>query len=129
MKKFLVTMAAFVAASACTATAQTGERRDFHASATNTQCTIEVTRTRHGLRFEALARSHGRASGEYELVLTKDDRGGSSDIVQGGPFRLGAGDESTLGSSELSLERGGRYRARLALWGADGVVCRSERRS
>ncbi len=93
------------------------------------ECTIDVARTHHGLRFDALARSRTRASGEYELVITKSGRGGSADIVQGGAFQLGAGEENLLGSSELSLDRGGRYRARLVLWDGDRVVCRVVRRS
>ena len=127
MKKLAFTIAALAAASACTAAAQPNEHRGVNAG--RAECTIDVTRTRHGLRFEALARSFAPASGEYELVLTKHDRGGSSDIVQGGAYRLAAGDENLLGSSEFSLERGGRYRARLVLWDGDREVCRVTRRS
>lgn len=122
-KALLITLAAaatFGALPAATAAAH---------GARSAECTIDVARTREGLRFDALARSRAPASGEYELVITKTDRGGSSDIVQGGGFRLGAGDESLLGSSELSLERGGRYRARLVLWDGHGEVCRVVRRS
>lgn len=129
MKKLFFTILALSAASACNAAAQPSEHRGLHADTGRAECTIDVTRTRHGVRFEALARSFEPASGEYEFVLTKDDRGGSSDIVQGGAYRLAAGDESTLGSSELSLERGGRYRARLVLWDGDREVCRVVRRS
>lgn len=129
MKKLVMTIVALAAASACTAAAQPNEHRSAHAGVRRAECTIDVTRTRHGVRFEALARSFAPASGEYELVLTKLDRGGSSDIVQGGAYRLAAGDENLLGSSELSLERGGRYRARLVLWDGDREVCRAVRRS
>ncbi len=129
MKKLFFSMAALAAASACTAAAQPNEHGGSRADAERAECTIDVTRTRHGVRFDALARSFEPASGEYEFVLTKDDRGGSSDIVQGGVYRLSAGDESMLGSSELSVERGGRYRARLVLWDGGVEVCRVVRRS
>lgn len=129
MKNLFFIIAALASASACSAAAQPGRAHAPLADATGAECAIEVTRTRDGVRFEALARSFEPASGEYEFVLTKDDRGGSSDIVQGGAFRLAAGEENILGSSELSLERGGRYRARLVLRDGDGEVCRVVRRS
>lgn len=91
------------------------------------QCDVRAIRTSHGIRFEASAESHRGASGEYELIITKRDRGGSSDIVQGGEYDLGAGDEQSLGNAEVSLERGGSYEARLVLRDADGVACRAER--
>lgn len=91
------------------------------------QCDVRAIRTSHGIRFEASAESNRSASGEYELVITKRDRGGSSDIVQGGEYDLGAGDEQSLGNAEVSLERGGSYEARLVLRDADGVACSAER--
>lgn len=125
MKRILFTVSALVAASACTAVAQ-DYPHSRHASA---ECTIDVTRTRDGARFEALARSHAPTSGQYEFILTKEDADGSSDIVQGGAFDLSNDRESSLGSSELSLARHGRYRATLVLFDADGELCRAERRS
>lgn len=125
MKKILITLSALIAASACTAVAQ-----DYpHSRRASAECTIDVTRTRDGARFEALARSRAPASGQYEFILTKDDADGSSDIVQGGAFDLSGGRESVLGSSELSLARHGRYRATLVLYDTDGELCRAERRS
>jgi hypothetical protein len=130
MNKFLTTLAALAAVSACTAAAQTGpHNKPIAAAATAIECTIRTTPTRHGMRFEALARGFETAYGEYEFVLTKDDRGGSSDIVQGGGFDLAPGGEQQLGSAELSLERGARYRARLVLSDDEGELCRSERHS
>jgi hypothetical protein len=127
MIRILTSIAALIAASACVASAQTGDFAEDRGSAA--ECAIDVTRTRDGALFEASARAFEPASGEYEFRLTKDDRDGSSDIEQGGAFSLGAGEESVLGSSELSLGRGGRYRARLVLWDGDEVLCRAERRS
>lgn len=130
MKKFLVTAAALIAASACTAVAQTSDRHHGHQSATaDVVCAIRMTPTRYGMRFEALAEGFAPARGEYEFILTKDDRDGSSDIVQGGDFDLLDGDREVLGSAELSLERGAHYRARLVLSDDAGEICRSERRS
>jgi hypothetical protein len=125
MKKILFTLSAIIAASACTATAQ-DYPRSRHSSA---ECTIDVSRTRDGVRFEALARSRAPASGQYEFILTKDDADGSSDIVQGGAFDLSGGRESVLGSSEFSLSRHGRYRATLVLYDGRGEFCRAVRRS
>ncbi|MEQ1618599.1 MAG: curli-like amyloid fiber formation chaperone CsgH [Terricaulis sp.] len=127
MVRILASLAALIAASACVASAQTSEFTDDRSSAA--ECAIDVTRTRHGALFEASARAFESASGEYEFTLSKDDGDGSSDLVQGGAFSLGAGEQDLLGSSELSLERGGRYRARLVLWDGDEVICRAERRS
>lgn len=130
MKKLLMTAAALVAATACSAVAQTSEPypRALAAEA-QVECGIEMTRTRYGVRFEAIAQGFEPSAGEYEFVLTKTDRGGSSDIVQGGEFDLYDGDEQVLGSAELSMERGARYRARLVLTDDDGEVCRTERYS
>ena len=89
-------------------------------------CDVRVIRTSRGVRFEATALSDAGASGEYEFVVTKRDRGGSSDIVQGGEYDLIAGDTQSLGGAEISVERGGGYSARLVLRDADGVACSAE---
>lgn len=94
--------------------------------AADIRCDVRVVRTSHGVRFEATALSDASASGEYEFVITKRDRGGSSDIVQGGEYDLLAGDTQSLGSAEISIERGGGYRAELVLRDADGVACSAE---
>jgi len=93
------------------------------------RCDIRTRRTARGVELEARARANAPAFGEYEFVITKHDRGGSSDIVQGGAFDLAAGQSQSLGLSEISVERGGRYRARLVLSDSDGVICREEVRS
>lgn len=99
------------------------------AVAPQVECRISALRTPDGMRFEAHARADAPAFGEYEFVLTKHDRGGSSDIVQGGAYDLRTQASETLGNVELSLERGAHYRAALVLTDADGVACRAERRS
>jgi hypothetical protein len=92
------------------------------------ECDIHAVRTSRGVRFEAAALSEFAASGEYEFIITKRDRSGSSDIVQGGEYDLLAGYTQSLGSAEVSVERGGAYVARLILSDADGVACSAETR-
>ena len=129
MTRLLATIAAMIAAFACAASAQTTALAHSPAYEAAAECTIDVTRTRHGIRFEALVRAEDNTAGEYEFILTKDDRGGSSDIMQAGAFSLAAGEESMLGSSEISLDRGAEYRARLVLWNGSEETCRAERHS
>jgi hypothetical protein len=93
------------------------------------RCDIRVRRTRHGVELEARARADAPAFGAYQFIITKTDAGGSSDIVQGGEFDLAAGEALSLGVSEFSVERGGRYRARLVLSDDVGEICRDEVRS
>lgn len=101
---------------------------DDYASApppTAMRCDLDARRTGNGLRLTAYATSDAAAYGEYELVFTKHDAGGSSDIMQGGEFDT-AGGHAELGVIETSLERGGRYDARLTVYDADGVACETE---
>ncbi len=93
------------------------------------RCDIRVRRTANGVELEAVARSDEPALGEYEFVITKSGAAGSSDIVQGGAFDLGGGHSQSLGLSEIGMERGARYRARLVLSDHDGVVCEDRVRS
>ncbi len=86
-------------------------------------CDIIRTRTSHGVELRAVASSDFSAAGEYEFVITKHDRGGSSDIMQSGEYQLVRGESASLGSAEVSVARGGSYRARLELTDADGVAC------
>jgi hypothetical protein len=135
----ILLIASLAAISACTAVANppvlTGasaepalavEAQTAQFASADVDCDIRAVRTAHGVRLEASAVSEGGASGEYEFVITKRDRGGSSDIVQGGEYDLIAGDMQSLGSAEVSVERGGAYRARLVLRDMDGVACNAE---
>lgn len=90
-------------------------------------CDVRATRTSRGVRFEATAFSDDHAVGDYEFVIAKRDRAGRSDIVQGGEFDLLAGETASLGSAEVSVERGASYSARLVLHDAEGVACSAER--
>jgi len=89
-------------------------------------CDIIRTRTSHGVELRAVASSDLRAFGEYEFVITKRDRGGSSDIMQSGEFDLVNGQSADLGNAEFSVARGGGYDARLELTTADGETCIAE---
>lgn len=89
-------------------------------------CEIVRTRTSRGVELRAVASSDFSAIGEYEFIVTKHDRGGSSDIMQSGEFELGGGESVSLGSAEISVARGGGYEARLELIGADGETCVAE---
>lgn len=89
-------------------------------------CDIIRTRTSHGVELRAVASSDFRAIGEYEFVITKRDRGGSSDIMQSGEFQLANGEQADLGNAEFSVARGGGYDARLELTTADGETCIAE---
>jgi hypothetical protein len=131
MNRLFATLVSLSAIAACSAAAQTSEySTPLDASASPAvECGIRETSTRHGVRFEALVWGEGAVAGEYEFILTKDDRGGSSDIAQSGEFDLSADPSGALGETELSLERGARYRARLVLWDVHGEICRAERRS
>jgi len=89
-------------------------------------CDIIRTRTSHGVELRAVASSDVSAFGEYEFVITKRDRGGSSDIMQSGEFDLSNGQSADLGSAEISVARGGSYDARLELISVDGESCVAE---
>lgn len=89
-------------------------------------CDIIRTRTSHGVELRAVASSDMSAMGEYEFVITKRDRGGSSDIMQSGEFDLASGESADLGSAEISVARGGGFDARLELTSADGETCTAE---
>lgn len=89
-------------------------------------CDIIRTRTSHGVELRAVASSDFNTTGEYEFVITKHDRSGSSDITQSGEFQLTRGESASLGSAEVSVARGGGVHARLELTNADGVACVAE---
>lgn len=89
-------------------------------------CDIRTSRTAHGLQIRAVAHAGRPVHGEYDFVITALGSGGSSDISQGGPLHLSAGQSDTVGYAEIPR---GRYRAVLTLSDADGELCRSERRS
>lgn len=154
MSKWMLTVAAACMAAACSASAlpseepapaaalvSEGELAGGPAPAFDPQaevklavmadvrCDIRVRRTRHGVELEARALADAPAFGAYQFTITKTDAAGSSDVVQGGEFDLAAGEARSLGLSEISVERGGRYRARLVLSDHAGELCRDEVRS
>ena len=92
-------------------------------------CDIRITRTRDGLRFTPVAEANAYHDVSYRFTLTRIDANGSSDVEQGGDVSLAPYERVTLSSNELSIDRGGRYRARLVIEDDYGVVCRQEARS
>lgn len=89
-------------------------------------CDIYAAHTAKGLRLEAIAQAGQAVQGTYQFVITAQGSGGSSDISQGGPVDLAAGQAATVGLAEISNRR---YRAVLTLRDADGEFCRRERSS
>ncbi|MDP3491545.1 MAG: curli-like amyloid fiber formation chaperone CsgH [Hyphomonadaceae bacterium] len=90
-------------------------------------CDIAVVKTSHGVRITPVVRSDRSLSGEFSIVITKNGKGGSSDISQGGPFDAARGVKQELGSSEISLERGASFRAVLKVRAGGREVCRDIR--
>lgn len=72
-------------------------------------CEVRSRRTANGLLIQARAFADRDISGEYDLVITKSGRAGSSDISQSGALDLAAGSSVLLGENEISVERGARF--------------------
>jgi hypothetical protein len=87
-------------------------------------CVIDVDRTANGIRITPVVKSGRSLAGEYSLVITKSGASGSSDISQGGPFAAARGERIELGSSEISLERGAKFRAVLKVRADGREICR-----
>ncbi len=87
-------------------------------------CEVRSRRTANGLLIQARAFADRDISGEYDLVITKSGRAGSSDISQSGALDLAAGSSVLLGENEISVERGARVRATLTLRDDGGQLCR-----
>ena len=105
--------------------APTHVERVQHASHTDAvTCEVRARRTANGLLIQARAFADRDISGEYDLVITKSGRAGSSDISQSGALNLSAGSSALLGESEISVERGARVRAVLTLRDDSGQLCR-----
>ena len=87
-------------------------------------CNIRETRTPNGMRIEAVVHADRAIAGAYDFTITAYSSGGSSDITQGGPLDLAAGDHAMVGTAEIPA---GRYRATLTLSDAAGDLCHLER--
>lgn len=96
------------------------------ASAARAQCRIREMPTAKGFRLEAVVEAGDGVYADYAFTVTAKGSAGSSDVSQGGPIDLAAGERATVGSAEFS---GGRYRALLTLTDADGKLCSAERLS
>lgn len=137
MSKRAFALLALLASSACAAAAAPAPVAAAHEAARvsvsarveTVSCSVEARRTRGGVEIAGFAYADRFVTGEYELVITKTGRDGSSDIVQSGPFETHQGAAEPLGVSELSLERGAHYRARLILRDDRGEICRDSIRA
>ncbi len=92
------------------------------ASSAPLACSIQAEKVQGGLRLEALVATQHQAAGTYQLTLNKAGPAGSSDVSQGGEFSLLPGTTSVLSGSELSLERGAKLAAKLALTTTEGDI-------
>jgi hypothetical protein len=127
-------IAALTVAAGCSAAAHPNELAGAPQAAAahegalaDLDCDVIATPTRNGVRIEALAHAaNGFGLVAYDLTVTKDGAGGSSDIVQSGEVDLIDGETVTLGVAEFNLGHRDRVRADLVLTDADGVVCRAE---
>lgn len=143
MTRTIILLAALAAAVGCSAAARPGDGVEPALTLAAGEppepsyqpyvtCDVLATPTRHGVRIEALAHAGEGVSDtiHYDLTVTKDSAGGSSDIVQNGEADLVGGETITLGEAEFSIDRRGRYRAQLVLTDADdGIICSAEARS
>lgn len=123
-----MTLGALALVTACAAQSHAGVQTAAPAYLANgpAACKIRETKTLNGVRLEALIHADRSVYGDYDFVITAYNKGGSSDISQGGPVDLVAGERATVGSAEIPR---GRYRAVLTLSDARGPLCNLERRS
>jgi hypothetical protein len=87
-------------------------------------CDIDIDRTSNSIRVTPIVRADKSLAGEYSLVITKSGASGSSDINQGGPFDAARGERVRLSASEISMERGARFRAVLKVRTGGREICR-----
>ncbi|MEQ9505099.1 MAG: curli-like amyloid fiber formation chaperone CsgH [Hyphomonas sp.] len=120
--KYAMIGAALALASACAA--QTPPAT--HTVSEPGACEIRETRTANGLRLEAVAHADYGLRADYTFKISAHSTDGSSDVTQGGPVDLVAGESAVIGGAEISR---GRYRALLTLTDAAGELCRLERRA
>jgi len=127
-----ITLGALALVTACAAQSYTGVQTvspAYQASgpgAPAADCRIRETPTPQGMRLEAAVKTDHAVYGDYDFTITSYSSGGSSDIMQGGPVDLLAGERTKVGSADIPR---GRYRAVLVLSDADGALCSAERRS
>lgn len=94
---------------------------------TPASCEIIVDHTGQGVRITPVIHADHAMSGGYWLVITGTGASGSSDINQGGPFDAARGERVKLSTSEVSLERGARFRAVLTITEGGREICRDVR--
>jgi hypothetical protein len=70
-------------------------------SAPDVACKIRLRQSSGDLRLEAVATSHIRTTGEYDLVIVRSGVGGISEFTQGGEFEANPEEEAILGEVTL----------------------------
>lgn len=119
-----MTGAALALLTACAVQAPTeAHTLAAYTAAPAVDCTIRATKTPHGLKLEALTYTDHTFHGDYDFVVTAKGSGGSSDIRQGGPLDLVAGEEASVGLAELSASR---FSASLSVRDDAGEICHAE---
>jgi hypothetical protein len=88
-------------------------------------CRIEETQVGAELLLQGKVAGDMSAEGQYRLLVSKVGQAGTSNISQGGAFKLEPGADIGLGRINLSLERGAQYEATLTVTVDDRTfVCR-----
>lgn len=90
-------------------------------------CEIRAGGTAGRVKLAGLAVAATGVSGRYAFTLHKEGRGGSSDVVQGGDFRIAPGRPSVLNQVELVLAPGEAWHATMTLdWPGGSLACRKD---
>lgn len=124
MKSLWTAMAAACALGACAAAAAPPSVDPGYGAGygRGVSCAIRVVKDRNGVTLAPVVATAAGLRGEYQFVVEKGGREGSTSSEQGGPIALRAGDREALGSITLG---GGpmRYAARLTISDRRGPVC------
>jgi hypothetical protein len=119
MSMNLLAVNAMAIAGAALIAIQPGEPAIAGPSAANTTasaCHIEVAETPDGLLVTAWGL--GDAGSNYRMVVTQRTGGGGFDIVQEGDVPAGGSEAALL--SDIMLDTGAAFSARLSTWDAAG---------
>lgn len=100
-------------------TAAPGEKGTAMAQATSDRgpltCALEAQDGASGVTLYGRIAGWSAMAGRYRLEVRKIGTGGTSNIAQGGEFRVEPAASVTVGHVGLGLERGARYEAVLTL--------------
>lgn len=114
----ILALATVAGTAAVTATSST-------AASDGVRCEIAVKERSGRVSLESFVDTPSSISGSYELLVTKDGSGGSSNISQGGDFSAEAGARTQLGNVVLAGDSG-TYSAKLKVtWNGKTASCES----